>query len=139
MNSLEAEFSAFWRAYPRKKSKGDAHKAWLQTKSRRPNLSVILKALVVLKESDDWLKDGGQWVPYPATWIRAWGLNDVADDDKAAVIGDKMWWRTNAGIEAKARELGMDWDALNGETWMEFVSRLKDASKKSPTTLRQIG
>jgi hypothetical protein len=137
VNILEAEFSAFWAAYPKKKSKGDAYRAWLQTKSRRPELSVILKALVVLKESEDWLRDGGQWIPYPATWLRAWGWADVAEEDKAAVVGDKLWWKTNAGIESKAREVGLEWDALHGESWMDFVARLKDVVKKQPVQLRQ--
>ena len=128
---LEPEFQKFWEYFPKKKSKGDAYKAWQQTRKDRPNLATILKAIVVLRESDDWIKDNGQYVPYPATFLRSWGWADVADSDKADVRGDSLWWKTASGIEAKAKELGLEWDALNGETFQQFTSRVKhDASKK---------
>lgn len=123
--SLEAEFNKFWEYYPRKKSKGDAYKAWIQTKEKRPALDKILKAIVVLRESDDWLKEGGQYIPYPASWLRAWGWADVPETEQAQVRGGTMWWKTTSGVEAKGRELGMEWDAFNGETFQQFAERVK--------------
>lgn len=122
---LEPEFGKFWEFYPRKKAKGDAYKAWMQTREKRPPLATILKALVVLKNSHDWQRENGQFVPYPATWLRSWGWADVAEEAAAEVRGDQMWWKTNSGIEAKAKELGLEWDALNGETFQEFTARVK--------------
>lgn len=62
------KFKAFWNAYPRKKAKADAEKAW---KAARINgdFDAVMAALDVHKKSTDWLKDDGKWVPYPASWI----------------------------------------------------------------------
>lgn len=125
---LEPEFSKFWEFYPRKKAKGDAYKAWIQTKSVRPQLAVILKALVVLRDSEDWTKENGQYVPYPASWLRAWGWAEVAEEQKADVRGDQLWWKTSSGIEAKGKELGLEWDAVNGETFIQYRDRVKAAN-----------
>jgi hypothetical protein len=130
----EPEFNKFWEFYPKKKSKGDAYRAWLQTKHKRPELSQILKAIVVLRESNDWLKDGGQYVPYPATWIRAWGWADVPEEEKQDVRGDTLWWKTVSGIEAKAKELGLEWDALHGETFQKFAERVKSVARENKVT-----
>jgi hypothetical protein len=40
-----------------------------------------------------------------------------------------LWWKTTSGIEAKAKELGLEWDALNGESFVSFTERVKNASK----------
>lgn len=59
-------FAEFWSAYPKKTAKGDAEKAW---KKHKPDLAACLAALAVAKQSSDWIKDGGQFIPHPATWI----------------------------------------------------------------------
>lgn len=73
----DADFEAFWAEYPKKKSKGEAKKAWAQLKPSREIISAIMAKLPVLKASHDWTKDGGQYVPNPATWLRAEGWEDV--------------------------------------------------------------
>lgn len=75
--SEPGEFEQFWNAYPRKKSKGDAEKAWAQTSKLRPPPAELLASLESLKRSEDWLKDSGQFIPYPASWLRAKGWEDV--------------------------------------------------------------
>ena len=133
--TTEAEFSQFWSYYPKKKSKGDAYKAWIQTASKRPDLATVLKALVVLRESPDWLKEGGQFVPYPSTWLRAWGWADVAECDLDGVRGDAMWWTKASGIDAKAKELGLKWDAIGGETYQQFAALVKHEAEKRKLAL----
>ena len=71
-----SEFEQFWEEYPLKKKKGDALKAWKQTSKKRPPLGALLSKLDALKASNDWKKDGGQFIPYPATWLRADGWED---------------------------------------------------------------
>ena len=131
MQSTEPEFNKFWEMFPKKKSKGDAYKAWIQTSGKRPPLADLLKSVVVLKNSADWMKDDGQYIPYPATFLRKWMWADVPEMDKVDVHGGDLWWQKSSGIEAKAKELGLEWDALNGETFQQFTSRVKhEASKK---------
>ena len=64
-------FEDFWQAYPRKKAKGDAEKAWKTLKPDSTLLAVILGAVASQVRSPEWTKDAGQFIPYPASWLRA--------------------------------------------------------------------
>ena len=78
---VDKDFDTFWEAYPRKVKKKEARKAWDSTKKVRPELSTILEAVEKWKESEFWKKDGGQFIPYPASW-----LNGERWDDEVPVI-----------------------------------------------------
>jgi hypothetical protein len=69
-------FAAFWDAYPRKKSKGQAEKEWKALKPAGDVQQAILAALDVQARSQDWRKGGGQFIPYPASWLRGKGWED---------------------------------------------------------------
>lgn len=69
-------FNQFWKAYPKKKSKGDAEKAWKVLKPDTDLLEKMLNSIASEKLSKEWLKDDGQFIPYPATWLRAKGWED---------------------------------------------------------------
>lgn len=70
----DARFSEFWKAYPRKVGKATAEKAWAKLKVTDELHSTILAALEKHKVSDQWTKDGGQFIPHPSTWLnqRRW-------------------------------------------------------------------
>ena len=73
------DFAQFWNAYPRKKSKGQAEKAWDKLNVDDHFLTVILTAIEQSKKSTDWQKESGQYIPYPATWLNAKGWEDIPD------------------------------------------------------------
>jgi hypothetical protein len=74
-NKYSCAFDSFWSAYPKKKSKDSAWKAWNQRKADIPDN--IVEIVEANKSSNpDWLKNGGQFIPYPGTWLRAGGWND---------------------------------------------------------------
>ncbi len=75
-STLKDRFETFWTAYPKKRSKGAAEKAWAKIKPNEQLLGEILDALERAKTSADWQKDGGQYIPYPATWLNAKGWED---------------------------------------------------------------
>lgn len=70
-------FEKFYAAYPKKRSKGDAEKAWRAIRPSDELSERIILALNRAKNSDDWLKEGGKYIPYPASWLRAMGWEDV--------------------------------------------------------------
>lgn len=74
---MEEEFDRFWAIYPRKLAKGDARKAWQQTAKIRPALNALLKAVYAAKASEQWMKEGGSFIPYPATWLRQERWEDI--------------------------------------------------------------
>ena len=70
---ISKDFDVFWQAFPKKKKKEDARKAW---NTIRPNIEEVLKAIEWQKQSPEWFKQGGQFIPYPATWIRSHSWED---------------------------------------------------------------
>jgi phage replication O-like protein O len=74
--SLRERFDVFWAAYPKKKSKDAAEKAFAKRKPDEQLFADIMSALERATTSVDWLKDGGAFVPHPATWLNAGGWMD---------------------------------------------------------------
>lgn len=64
--SKESDFDAFWAAYPRKVGKADARKAFKKVKAP---MAALLTAIDRQKQSDQWQKNGGQYIPNPSTWL----------------------------------------------------------------------
>ena len=71
------KFLAFWREYPRKKSKGQALRAWL--KLNAADQQAASSGLPGAKQSRDWRKENGRYIPHPATWLNARGWEDEHD------------------------------------------------------------
>jgi hypothetical protein len=63
-------FDVFWQAYPRKTAKADARKAWCKLAPDAALQAEILEALAWQVRQPQWVKDGGEFIPYPATWLR---------------------------------------------------------------------
>jgi len=64
-----SSFDVFWKAYPRKVGKGAARKSWTKLKPDEQLFEKILKAVTEQIESSQWTKNGGQYIPHPATWL----------------------------------------------------------------------
>lgn len=63
------EFEVFWAAYPRHTGKQDAYKAFVKLKPDEALMQAILAGIEKQKQSAQWTKDGGQFIPHPATWL----------------------------------------------------------------------
>jgi len=70
------DFDAFWSAYPKRKNKGQAEKAWEKLKHTPDLQTKILCQIEKAKDSHDWKKDEGKYIPYPSTWLNAKGWED---------------------------------------------------------------
>jgi len=68
------DFLEFWKHYPNKKGKGSAYRAWKKIKRPKETLALIQTALIWQKNSEQWLKNNGQFIPHPATYLngRRW-------------------------------------------------------------------
>lgn len=62
-------FDAFWKAYPKKVGKDAAKKAFDKRKPDGKLLDDMLRAVAQQKQTPGWIKDDGQFVPNPATWL----------------------------------------------------------------------
>jgi hypothetical protein len=63
-------FDQFWSHYPRKVAKAEARKAWAQTVKIRPGLDELIGAVLAQCQCEQWRKNNGSFIPYPATWLR---------------------------------------------------------------------
>lgn len=72
VDPFEESFIRFWNAYPRKMAKQAASKAW--SKIEATEVDLLLERLEAFKQSHEWTKDDGNFIPYPATWLngRRW-------------------------------------------------------------------
>ncbi|UCV15520.1 helix-turn-helix domain-containing protein [Quatrionicoccus australiensis] len=76
--SADDGFATFWAQYPKKVAKPQALKAWKKIKPAGQLLASLMAALDKQKASADWLKDGGQFIPHPATWLNGRRWEDEA-------------------------------------------------------------
>lgn len=100
-----SSFEAFWAAYPKQRSKGDANKAWVQMKKNGnwPGDDVVIGALKRLSVSPDWIAEGGKYVPYPGKWLRAAGWED--EPSAAAPLPAKPKTQYEKNMEIIKRKL----------------------------------
>lgn len=78
-------FAEFWSAYPRKTARANAVKAFAALSPDADILAAILAALAAQRTWDGWTKDGGKYIPHPATWLNA----ERWKDEPPAVLAPK--------------------------------------------------
>lgn len=111
-------FSEFWNIYPRKVAKKYALQCWNRLTHDQQKLA--LDAISVHVKV--WTAEGRQisCIPHASSW-----LNGERWEDELEMPTPKgaEWWATQAGIEKKARELGL-WPPRVGESWHELKARI---------------
>lgn len=92
----EELFATFYKAYPKKKDKAKAFAAFKKLKPTPELLESILKSLEWQKQTEDWQKQGGQYIPYPASYLNGHRWEDEekveitkAEDDYG--FADGFW------------------------------------------------
>ena len=65
-------FADFWSSYPRKEAKAAAEKAWAKIPADAHQ--TIMAAIEAQKQNEQWMKDGGAFIPHASTWLnqRRW-------------------------------------------------------------------
>lgn len=85
LNCYSDDFLEFWSVYPKKMGKGAAYKVFNRLKLGEKEKADIITALNWQKKSEQWLKDNGRFIPYPATYLnqRRW-----EDEPQGVLCGD---------------------------------------------------
>lgn len=78
-------FDAFWKAYPKKRNRGTAENAWIKIRPNAKLQARILEAIETQKQWPAWKKQGGQYIPYPGTWLNAKGWLDEIETPTAGM------------------------------------------------------
>lgn len=74
-------FDEFWSAYPKKKAKEAAKKAWVKLKPDETLGKTIISAVLGSANTTDWKKENGKYIPYPATYLNGKRWEDERNDD----------------------------------------------------------
>ena len=110
-------FALFWQEYPRKAAKAAALKAWQKLNPSPDLVERILAHVRDHKRSPDWIKDGGQFVPHPATFLngRRWE-DDIPPDTGPGMAYHGYKERTgNKRLEDTGTVVDLDQDGAGWE------------------------
>ena len=146
-NNISCLFDQFWSAYPRKEAKAKAKTAFEKIKPDEELLLKMIDAVEKQKKTDQWTRDGGQYIPHPATWLnqRRWEdeipvnapvqqrqqkvlpAQDFEQRDYTNVQKEIEERQRQRIIEAICRNNGL-WDEANNKPvdgWREKMDQLK--------------
>lgn len=107
-------FDRFWAEWPKKVKKPEALRAW----EKVPGDDIAAKIMEGLrrwKASDQWTRDGGRFIPNPATWLnnRQWEDDVQAASRPVAVVNAQAYeQRDYSGEEEEAMRSWIEMTAL---------------------------
>jgi len=70
----QEQFERFWRSYPKRQAKAEALRWWQRTRPDPAIVTAMLDAIARQLQGGEWQKEGGRFIPMPATWLnqRRW-------------------------------------------------------------------
>jgi hypothetical protein len=91
-------FERFWKAYPRKEAKAYAYRCFLRQKAP---LATIIAGIDRHLQTENWKKDGGKFIPHPATFLsqKRW------EDDLGEQVKARPDWRIMADLRREEESL----------------------------------
>lgn len=99
------DFLEAWSLYPRREGKGAAWKAWRKSS---PPLNRVKAALAWQARTDQWTRDGGQFIPHMATWINRAGWEDEPTEVRTTIPEHKRGLAELLARDAKRNGGGHD-------------------------------
>jgi len=103
---FDENFEIFWKHYPKRVGKKAAEKAWLKIDKPVEVLKKIISALEWQTTSDQWKKEGGQFIPHPTTYLNQ---GRWMDDPPPSVIAEQIdddfeKWKAEYNAEKEKEE-----------------------------------
>lgn len=85
-DALDVAFECVWARYPNKRAKKTARKRWHVLKPSNTLQATIAAHVEAMRDTDDWTKDAGRFVPHFATYLNNARWDDpvpkTRDDDE---------------------------------------------------------
>jgi hypothetical protein len=120
-------FDRFWNAYPRRVGKQAAQKAWAKIKPDAALVDQMLAAIVAQQAGADWRREGGEFIPHPASWLNGGRWLDEVREYVAPAPKVGAWWATREAMTAFALTLSPPLKPLSGEFPHDFKARINAA------------
>ncbi len=77
------DFEQFWATYPRRVGKEAAFAAWKKRRFSQRTQDLIMQALLAIRNSAEWTREGGRYIPNPSTWLNQGRWDDEVAQYKA--------------------------------------------------------
>lgn len=81
LKESEKLFDIFWQHYPKKRDKGNAEKWFNKNKPTKELVELMIKQIGRFKDTEDWKKQYGKFIPYPTTWLNGKMWEDEFETD----------------------------------------------------------
>jgi hypothetical protein len=126
-------FDELFAIYPNRDNRSKAERRYLRIAPNAALQQAMRTAIEAQRLSKRWTKDDGEFVPEFATWLRNKRWLDVPRAQAPCVLA---WHKTRSGIDARARELGLNpWDEAafsvgRGESYLAFTARVQNADNE---------
>ena len=82
MTLVDQRFADFWKAYPKKQGKGAAEKSFKRICPTKEVYEQIINAIAKAKQSEQWTRENGRYIPNPSTWLNQRRWEDEYPTDK---------------------------------------------------------
>ena len=83
---IPGRFAEFWRSYPRRVDKSFAYKTFVKIIKPQKNVERFMATLIASirwwKEQESWKRDGGKYIPDPATWLNRGHWEDAMTNEE---------------------------------------------------------
>ncbi|GHU56907.1 hypothetical protein AGMMS49975_21200 [Clostridia bacterium] len=130
LTESDSSWCEFWHEFPKNADKKRAFEAWKKINPNQTLFDAIMDGLRNQKQSEQWTKDGGQYIPNAATWLNGERWNDkptvitAADKPKQQPKGESFFDRIIAEEKARCGGLTNDNTRNNGnyENNLEILS-----------------
>ena len=86
----QQRFEIWWKENPKKVAKQYALKAWMRIKPDEKLFEKMLKALAEQKQSEQWRRDNGKYIPNPATWLNGGYWDNESAQPVQQIPGQKQ-------------------------------------------------
>ena len=117
-------FEQFWNAYPRKIGKQKCLNYFKAHKVQKSLIDKMLKSIAEQKQSEQWQKDNGQYIPHPYTWLNQGRWDDEPNIDLTHKPSDEEI--------AKAEQMKQEFiEARSNEKISLLERRLSEAKPNS--------
>jgi len=94
-------FEAMFEAFPNKANRSKAERRWVRIAPGAELRACMLAAVAAQCRTPKWRKDGGQYIPELATWLR----NKCWLDDASPLLSPG-WWLDSEGVKSMGERLG---------------------------------
>lgn len=96
-------FDLFWQSYPKKRDKGNAEKWFKKNKPSKDLVAIMITKIEEFKKTDDWKKQNGQFIPYPATWLNGKMWEDELPVESKKETTEEMVIRLSKKLREEGR------------------------------------